>query len=556
MLKKNQKKRIGLCQSYLFSFILIFSLIRTVYAGFGVKYEPPDGKVLHGLGQYISVYYSDEENWQMVADYQAATGQIPVLYSVYASIDPLLNSIDFTDFTEIISAHQNPYILVVGLGLLDSTYALGNTNIPVQDILSGKLDKNIIQIADRIKSLNYPVFIRPGFEFGSGNDGLHSDPDLTSQEFVSVWIYIYNVFQEENVVNVSWVWNTVNPQSFNYLDWYPGDQYVDWWGINYFTAYHIENSDQFLADALSHQKPIMICESCPIQDDGTLNEANLNDWFAPYFEKIHANSHIKAFVYISDPWDRGPFSSWPDSRISANEVIRTAYAAELNDYRYIHMSDYFSTPEMIGGYAHPFPVIAFNADASENSIDLTWKMPADSLVKGVRILRKTDGVPTNPADGLILFDSTGTTFADTNIVSPNTYYYAAYTFDETGKYSEIVIDSLNMDEMNPVEDGDIPVKFSMSLRNYPNPFNASTVITWEQSKPGVTEIILYNILGEKIQSVYKNSETAGSKRFRFNAENLPSGIYFAALTVTSINSALRGDNSYMYRDIIKMIVLK
>ncbi len=557
MRKKNPNKRMSIHNSAFFTFILTFFLIPAVYAGFGVKYEPPDGKVLHGLGQYISVYYSDEENWQMVADYQAATDQIPVLYSVYASIDPFLNSIDFTDFSELISAHQHPYILVVGLGLLDSTYIDGNTNIPVQDILSGKLDNNIIQIADRIKSLNYPVFIRPGFEFGRGNDGLHSDPDITAQEFVDVWIYIYNIFQSENITNVSWVWNTVNPQSFNYLDWYPGDQYVDWWGINYFTSYQIDNSDQFLADALSHQKPVMICESCPIQDEGTGNEANLDNWFAPYFYKIHSNSHIKAFIYISDPWDRGPFASWPDSRISTNEVISAAYASELDDSRYIHMSDYFSTPEMIGGYAHPFPVIGFDAAVSGDHINLTWKIPADSLAIGVRVLRKTNGFPTGPSDGLILFDSAGTVFTDSNFVAPDTYYYAIYTYDEAGMFSDPVTDSVNTDDMNPVEDGrGSPVIYTMSLRNYPNPFNASTVIIWEQPKPGITEIVLYNILGEKIQSVYKNSETPGKKRFRFNAERLPSGIYFAVLTVTSKSSAPAGENSYLYRDVIKMIVLK
>ena len=101
-----------------------------------------------------------------------------------------------------------------------------------------------------------------------------------------IWIHIYEVFEAEGVTNVAWVWNTVNPLSFNYLDWYPGDEYVDWWGINYFTSGQINAGDSFLNDAKLRNKPVMICESCPIHDNGTLNTSNWDDWFVPYFEKI------------------------------------------------------------------------------------------------------------------------------------------------------------------------------------------------------------------------------------------------------------------------------
>jgi hypothetical protein len=116
---------------------------------------------------------------------------------------------------------------------------------------------------------------------------------------------------------------------------------VDWWGINYFTSEQISRSDDFILDAKTRNKPVMICESCPIQNSGTLNPANWADWFVPYFNKIRQFGHIKAFIYISDPWDRsGFFHAWPDSRIRIDTDIALQYAGEMQDSQYLHMAEY------------------------------------------------------------------------------------------------------------------------------------------------------------------------------------------------------------------------
>lgn len=321
-----------------------------VSAWAGTKYEPPDGRVIHGIGQYVSYFYTDAENWQLVQEYQNAINKIPMVYSVYAYLDPTINLIDQTDFIDITTNHGYPYVLVVGLGLFDISYILtGNINIPVQTILSGNWDGQIQNLAQRIKAVNAPVYLRPGFEFGSGNSGIHNDPDVGPTDFINIWMHIYNIFQQENVTNVAWVWNTVNPQSFNYMAWYPGDSYVDWWGINYFTASQINAGDGFLNNAAQHNKPVMICESNPIQNGGTTNSSNWNNWFIPYFQKIQNNQNIKAFIYISDPWDKsGFFDSWPDSRITSNSTIQANYSQEMTDSVYIHMDEYLANPGIIG----------------------------------------------------------------------------------------------------------------------------------------------------------------------------------------------------------------
>ena len=256
--------------------------------------------------------------------------------------------LDPTDFNDIRNNHGYPYILLVGLLFHDSQYLINGTfNLHVESIIDGSLDDQIVTLANRIKNVGAPVFLRPGFEFGVNNSGFHNDEDLDATAFKNIWLHIYNIFSEQQVTNVAWVWNTVNPSNFNYMEWYPGDEYVDWFGINFFTYGQINGSDGFVNSAKVHNKPVMICESSPILSDGTLNTSNWQNWFAPYFSKIKSEKQIKAFVYINSPWTMGPFSDWPESRIVLNATISENYKTELQDSIFIHMNEYLQNPDIL-----------------------------------------------------------------------------------------------------------------------------------------------------------------------------------------------------------------
>jgi len=61
--------------------------------------------------------------------------------------------------------------------------------------------------------------------------------------------------------------------------------------------------------------------------------------------------------------------------------------------------------------------------------------------------------------------------------------------------------------------------------NYPNPFNPSTTIKYEIPKAGNVELKVFDILGREIAVLLNNFETEGIHQVRFNAANLPGGIY-------------------------------
>ncbi len=68
-------------------------------------------------------------------------------------------------------------------------------------------------------------------------------------------------------------------------------------------------------------------------------------------------------------------------------------------------------------------------------------------------------------------------------------------------------------------------------QNYPNPFNPSTNISFSLSKPQDIEISIYDLLGRKVEVVFKGDKLSGDHTINFNARNLSSGIYFYELKV-------------------------
>lgn len=123
--------------------------------------------------------------------------------------------------------------------------------------------KIIKDTADALKGYGHPVLLRFFHEFNGGNltakgnstapngdnpgcfsayDPLASDAVNAQKEgaqFVAAWQNMWNIFHQENATNVSFEWcpNTLSGHivtTFNTLmtDFYPGDRYVDWIGID------------------------------------------------------------------------------------------------------------------------------------------------------------------------------------------------------------------------------------------------------------------------------------------------------------------------------------
>lgn len=80
---------------------------------------------------------------------------------------------------------------------------------------------------------------------------------------------------------------------------------------------------------------------------------------------------------------------------------------------------------------------------------------------------------------------------------------------------------------------DVIIPSSISVSNFPNPFNSSTIIQFELAEQGNIALDLYNTIGEKIETLSDGYKQAGNYEFHFNASSLSSGVYFIILRTHS-----------------------
>jgi len=74
--------------------------------------------------------------------------------------------------------------------------------------------------------------------------------------------------------------------------------------------------------------------------------------------------------------------------------------------------------------------------------------------------------------------------------------------------------------------------YYFGISNYPNPFNPTTSISYSIPEDGFTELKVYNIYGELVETLLSENKTAGSYSVQFpsNGKEIASGVYLYTLS--------------------------
>ncbi|KAA3659859.1 MAG: T9SS C-terminal target domain-containing protein [Calditrichaeota bacterium] len=97
------------------------------------------------------------------------------------------------------------------------------------------------------------------------------------------------------------------------------------------------------------------------------------------------------------------------------------------------------------------------------------------------------------------------------------------------------------DSVGPVDEIlEIEKVFKLN-QNYPNPFNPSTTISFDLGAESYIQLTIFNIVGQKVKTLFAGELNNGSHNFTWNARNefgqpLASGVYYYLLEALSVEN--------------------
>lgn len=329
---------------------------------FGAKFEPPIGRVVHGMGQWVN------GNPQYVAMLPSSSQPASELMFITLGDTPRpWDPADMAARMASIGALGRIPSMDLGLRGLQPTAAelstLADKTYGIDSLVAytTQYDARIQSFIDVLRDYGKPVMLRIGGEFSGWWNGYHP------YAYPVAFRKIVNMFRARGVNNVAFVWcyEPAAADDFDAVDssgkpkWYPGDDVVDWFSIDLFAAQDVGGPQtghggvttnfgrtvRFLDMAVAHRRPVVIAESSP-------SHFNLNDaadaakawaeWFTPYFALIQSRSEIKWFHYINYDWTKASYyaaTGWKNNDITLSAQLSAQYKLELSKPKYLHAGE-------------------------------------------------------------------------------------------------------------------------------------------------------------------------------------------------------------------------
>jgi Glycosyl hydrolase family 26 len=198
-------------------------------------------------------------------------------------------------------------------------------------IINGSWDSLITTWATEIAAWGQPIYLRFGHEMNGDwypwAEGVNGN---TSGQYVQAWRHVHDLFVAVGATNVKWVWspNVDYPGSTSLPELYPGDNYVDYVGIDGYnwgtsqswSAWQTPGQvfNQTVADVRTFtQKPILLAEVASSDQGG--NKAR---WMKQFFAWLQATPAVTGFVWFE-------FNKETNWLVNSSRASKKAFIAGL-----------------------------------------------------------------------------------------------------------------------------------------------------------------------------------------------------------------------------------
>lgn len=219
------------------------------------------------------------------------------------------------------------------------------------------------------------------------------------------------------------------------------------------------------------------------------------------------------------------FSGWSDGVTQSSRQICFSTASTIS-------AGFSGKPEFGNRTLH------FNASDPDEPITILWNEHPNTNVTQYKIWRKLKYNKGTTGEAMLVGTvNRGTTsIVDESFYGTNLGYTKWMLFYDVKAYYAPEGTYSDNDYISVFSNGFIPkisntkndtsTVFCEKTDAYPNPFNPTTNIYFELSKPADVSIKIYNSLGREVTTLLNEPRDAGRHQVIFNGTGLPSGVYF------------------------------
>ena len=194
----------------------------------------------------------------------------------------------------------------------------------------------------------------------------------------------------------------------------------------------------------------------------------------------------------------------------------------------------------------PVELVAFTSDLKEDKIIINWKTATETNNKGFEVERKLN----SGWEKIGYIDGHGTTTIPTEYNYTDNFKYQSYRGIASYRLKQIDLDgSYHYSEEIKISIDFTPKEFIL-YQNYPNPFNPNTVIKYALPYESSVDIIIYNMIGQRVEEFKEGIKEAGYHNVNWQPGNISSGVYFYSINAKSTD----GKNNYSKT--LKMLYMK